>query len=342
MRCFKKSRSATALCLVALYGLTFHGLQAAAIGRSRRTFAKTTRARSVGKIIEKRERTSATKLEAWPVDARFERLADIGRGKAIVFSPDFSAAGNRKFYERLGFAYFEDSSWYNIVNGIRAHNNHHTDNRIETLIIESHGTNGNGLKLQAGTEVKSARSYISIGALQEKLEGTGVRLCVVAACNSGRLFRPQIYKTLDARTRDPLFLPATRGIINASLGFNPSQSTVAVIYPLESHLETTNEGDTSELSSVARALVESDNGAHPNTPLAHVASPFSFVVSDIFIQLLLHDPRLKMNASGYVTTKSRANFPDDESEKLFGQFLFFINDLAKRESLSIATDALRH
>jgi hypothetical protein len=31
------------------------------------------------------------------------RLRDIGHAKAVIFSPDFAAPGNRLFYESLGF-----------------------------------------------------------------------------------------------------------------------------------------------------------------------------------------------------------------------------------------------
>ena len=40
--------------------------------------------------------------------------------------------------------------------------------RIGTLILETHGTNGNGLKVQESYEPTAARSYISVGALQER------------------------------------------------------------------------------------------------------------------------------------------------------------------------------
>src|SRR5205085_8740518 len=122
-------------------------------------------------------------LQVWPPGHEMQRLDDIGRGKGIVFSPDFSAPGNREFYEKLGFAYFEDARWLNIIEQIRRHNDS-SANKIETLIIESHGTNGNGLKLQQSERPRALRSYISVGALQEQLEPLGVRLCILAACNS--------------------------------------------------------------------------------------------------------------------------------------------------------------
>src|SRR5207244_3049956 len=98
--------------------------------------------------------------------------------------------------------------------------------------------------------------YISIGALQEQLDGSGVRLCVIGACNAGRLFRPEIYQSLDDKCGDPLFLPANNGIINCSLGYDPACSQVAVMRRADSHIESTIEGDTGELSLAARLLLE--------------------------------------------------------------------------------------
>jgi hypothetical protein len=114
--------------------------------------------------------------QAWQASVQPRRLSDIGRGKAVIFSPDFSEPGNRKFYERLGFLYIEDASWQKALNKVIARNYWHPENRIETLILETHGTNGNGLKLQAGSLRSAARSYVSVAAVQEKLEGMGVRL----------------------------------------------------------------------------------------------------------------------------------------------------------------------
>src|SRR5713226_9116127 len=43
--------------------------------------------------------------EAWPANVPIERLSDVGRHKAVIFSPDFAERGNRELYERLGFLY---------------------------------------------------------------------------------------------------------------------------------------------------------------------------------------------------------------------------------------------
>lgn len=264
--------------------------------------------------------------EAWPASAQVTRLSDIGRGKAVIYSPDFAESGNRQFYEKLGFLYIEDPSWQKALNQIIARDYWHPEARIETIFLETHGTNGNGLKLQAGVAPGARRSYISIGALQEKLEGLGVRLCVIGACNSGRLFRPEIYKTLNPRPGDPLFLPATLGIINASAKYDPAASKIVVVRRAESEIETTSDGDASDLSPIAREILGIDRAARGRTsPSLH------FVVSNLLIQMLIHDPRLKLTATGYANEKSRRDLSDSESEVLFERFLSFINQVAERE-----------
>ncbi len=265
--------------------------------------------------------------EAWPVKAQIDHLSDIGRGKAVIFSPDFAVSGNRAFYEKLGFRYIEEASWQNALNQIIAQNYWHPEARIETIFLETHGTNGNGLKLQSGGTKGARRSYISVGALQEKVEGLGVRLFVVGACNAGRLFRPEIYKTLNPRPGDPLFLPATLGIVNASANYDPTRSKMIVLRRAESEIETTSDGDTRELSPVARGILGLDNPA-----LKLKSANLHFVVSNLLIQMLIHDSRLKLTASGYTTAKSRRDLSEVESDALFDRFLSYINAVAERET----------
>src|SRR6266487_6703883 len=84
---------------------------------------------------------------AWP-DPTAPRLSEIGRGVGVVFSPDLSVSGNCRFYQTLGFACFQDADWSRILDQIHQHNVAHPDRRIYKLVLETHGTNGNGLKLQ--------------------------------------------------------------------------------------------------------------------------------------------------------------------------------------------------
>ena len=112
--------------------------------------------------------------EVWPDAADYESLFEVGRGKGVVISPDLSVPGNRRFYERLGFAYFEDADWRNVLAQIRAHNRARPERRIELLILQTHGTNGHGLKLQTGRAGRAALVYLNRCAAREP-RGTGVR-----------------------------------------------------------------------------------------------------------------------------------------------------------------------
>src|SRR5437773_9266400 len=60
--------------------------------------------------------------DAWPANVPIERVSEVGRHKAVIFSPDFAESGNREFYERLGFLCIEDSNWGNALNQIVARN----------------------------------------------------------------------------------------------------------------------------------------------------------------------------------------------------------------------------
>lgn len=270
---------------------------------------------------------TSTTPEAWPANVEIERLSEIGKHKAVIFSPDFAESGNREFYEKLGFLYIQDANWRTALNQIVARNYWHPEDRIETIILETHGTNGNGLKLQTGPTIRAARSYISIAALQERLDGLGVRLCVIGACNSGRLFRPEIYKMLDPHPGDRLFLPPTLGIINSSPGYDPEKSKIVVVRRAESEIETTTDGDTSELSPIARVVLGLERLEGP----ARVVRPLHFTVSNLLIQMLTHDPRLKLTSNGYASEKSRNDLTEEESDALFQRFLSYINDIAARE-----------
>jgi len=265
--------------------------------------------------------------EVWPDAGDYESLFEVGRGKGVVMSPDLSVPGNRRFYERLGFAYFEDADWRNVLAQIRAHNRARPERRIELLILQTHGTNGHGLKLQTGPRLVGPRSYISIGALQENLEGTGVRTCVVAACNAGRLFRPRIYKGLNPRTVDPLFLPPTLGIVNASPGFDPARSLVRVVRRDPSMLEAVLGSDSSQLPPAAQALFEEGAAGE-----ADARRPLRFAVSSLLVQLLTRDPALGLTAQGYDVRMVNDQFPYKGRLRLRQQLAAFLEEVAAREA----------
>src|SRR5213075_1886605 len=56
-----------------------------------------------------------------------------------------------------------------------------------------------------------------------------------------------------------------------------------------------------------------------------------FAVSNLLVQLLTHDPRLKLTADGYENEKSRNDLTEDESDELFQRFIAFIDEVAARE-----------
>src|SRR3954462_14896476 len=223
---------------------------------------------------------------AWP-DVASRRVSEIGRGVGVVFSPDLSVADNCRFYESLGFACFQDADWEKILDDVHRHNVLYPERRIFTLILETHGTNGNGLKLQTSYDSDANRSYISAGALQQRLEPEGIYYVIISACNSGRLLRPAIYNQLDPNNGDKLFLPATKGIVNASPDFVASRSAVTIITPQSSHIETTLVGKLPELSAPARRPIPESARS------LGIAPPKEFAVSDMMVAMLTRDPQLQ-------------------------------------------------
>jgi len=262
----------------------------------------------------------------WPSPNRLPPLGSIGERVAVVFSPDFSVPTNRLFYERLGFLYLEDASWERVLASVEAFNAANPSRAVETLIVASHGAHGNGLKLQANERPDAARSYVSIGALQERLARAGVRRCVLAACNAGRLFRPEIYNALDRNARDPLFLPATLGFLDASPGFDPKRSSVVIIRRADNLKENTTEGTAADLSPAARRALGLGDGR-----------AVRFVVTDLFVQMLAGDPSLRLTSGGYVTDMMLENPSNARSERLYRRFVRLVDALAGRKSDSDLT-----
>lgn len=264
---------------------------------------------------------------AWP-PAPPARISEIGRGIGVVFSPDLSVKENCRFYAALGFGCFQDSDWSHVLDQIHAFNVVHPERRIHTLVLETHGTNGNGLKLQTSYAPTSDRSYISVGALQERLEPEGVDYIIISACNSRRLLRPEIYATLDPNPGDKLFLPPTCGIVNASSDFNAAYSPITVLTPQESHIETTLVGAVKELAPGARRALVASAKAQGITP------PVEFAVSDMMMQMIVRDHRLQLAENEYVDEMSKVIQEQQKSEQLFKRFLTYLNAVSTRESMS--------
>lgn len=261
--------------------------------------------------------------EVWRAHSPYLTIDELGSRKGIVFSPDLSAPSNREFYRALGFAYFEDPDWHVVLDQIKSYNADHPRNRIETLLVLSHGTNGDALKLQSGNQPNAPRSYIAPAALQEGLEGTGIRFCLLAACNAGRLFRPENYLTVRADAGNHLFETPTLGIINASPDFKPAKSSITIARRAESHLEVINECNLSELSpgTIAELARDSDPGLTASSKIA---------VPEMLIQLLLRDDELRLVLWGAETEKSRAETTDKIREDLVTRFLDLVDTLSRQ------------
>ena len=263
----------------------------------------------------------------WP-PTHAARIDQIGRGVGVVFSPDLSVPNNCRFYEAIGFACFQDADWSRVLDQVHRYNALYAERRISTLVLETHGTNGNGLKLQRSYDPSAERSYISVGALQERLEREGIYNVIISACNSGRLLRPHIYNALDRYNGDKLFLPATCGIIDASEDFDGQRSPVLIIRPQSSHIEATLVGSLRELKPDARrAIVASAKSLG-------VPPPKEFAVSDMMAQMVTHDPRLELVRNSFVDDLSREESAVDHSEELFRRFVTYLNAVGVRQTIA--------
>ncbi|HEX2059236.1 MAG TPA: hypothetical protein VHK90_00715 [Thermoanaerobaculia bacterium] len=247
-------------------------------------------------------------------------LTAMGRGVAIVFSPDLSLENNCAFYERLGFVCYATPSWEEVADDIDRRNAAaRPEEAISVVILEAHGTQGNGLKLQTSSARKARRSYAAVGALRERLGAAGVRDVVLAACNSRRLLRPAIHDRLD---RERLYLPATLGIMNAAGTGDPGPRFLA---RADSHIESISVGRTNELSPpTLRAL-----GLANDTPM-------TFVVSDMLIQLVTGDPSLDLREATPVNRLKLITPEDAYAEDLFARFVEHLHRLATSEAAAEA------
>ena len=270
------------------------------------------------------QETAVLLARAWPASS-YAGLRDVGAGVGIVFSPDLSVPGNCDFYTALGFTCFDSADWLEILSGIHAHNIGNPGRKIRTLVLETHGTNGHGLKVQTGKKESDPRSYISVGALQEWLEPVGVRHIIISACNSGRLLRPEIYLKLNRDPGDKLFLPATRGIIDASDSFDPTKNPITVITPGASQIETTLVGSLRELAPTTREALENAAKAR------NVRLPTQFAVSEMLIKMMLRDPGLELRTGAYVEELSKEQTSPRTSERIFSAFVAHLNYIAARD-----------
>ncbi|HYO78646.1 MAG TPA: hypothetical protein VE010_19455 [Thermoanaerobaculia bacterium] len=279
------------------------------------------------------EKSEVLLAKAWPA-AHVAALPEIGTGIGVIFTPDLSVKDNCRFFEALGFACFESADWLEVLSDIHAYNIDQPGRRIRTLILETHGTNGNGLKVQTGKNPEDARSYISVAALQEMVEPVGVRYIILSACNSGRLLRPEIYRKLNPNNGDKLFLPATRGIIDATEDFDPKKTTTTVITPAKSHIETTLVGSLRELAPATRDALEAAAKARS------IELPKQFAVSEMLIQMLLRDPQLELRTGAHVEELSKTQTDPEASERIFKSFVDHLAQVSSRGALSQTASAV--
>jgi len=273
------------------------------------------------------ERTATLLTRAWPT-ATVSNLEDLGTGIGIVFTPDLSVENNCRFYEALGFACFASADWLSVLGDIHAYNSDHPGRRIRTLILETHGTNGHGLKLQAGKKPEDERSYIAVAALQEILEPVGIRYIILSACNSARLLRPEIYRKLNRDPRDKLFLPPTLGILDATDDFDPKRNHVTVITPGTSQIETTLVGNLRELAPATRdAITEA-------ATKRGIKLPAQFAISEMLIRMLTRDPKLILRTGTHVEELSKVQTEPSASEQLFKAFVAHLDFVAARNAPS--------
>src|SRR4029079_13407264 len=101
---------------------------------------------------------------------------------------------------------------------------------------------------------------------------------------------------------------------------------VVVLTPVASHIETSLVANVRELGPSARRLIASSEDAH------HLKPPRQFAVSDMLIQILLHDPRLEVTTGAHVDQLSKEIDPQSMSEGLFSSFVAYLNSLAASES----------
>ncbi|HYH08814.1 MAG TPA: hypothetical protein VEK11_17300 [Thermoanaerobaculia bacterium] len=275
------------------------------------------------------ERTEILLARAWPA-APYAAIEEIGNGVGVIFTPDLSVQDNCRFFEAMGFACFESADWLEILAQITDYNFAHPTRPIRTLIVETHGTNGHGLKVQTGKKPDDPRSYISVAALQEMLDPIGVRYIILSACNSGRLLRPEIYRRLNRDPGDKLFLPATRGIVDATDFFDPKKSNITVITPATSHIETTLVGALRELKPSTREALEAAAAQRG------IALPEQFAVSEMLIQMLLRAPELQLRTGAHVEELSKVQTTPEASERLFRAFVTHLDFIAARADRTAA------
>jgi hypothetical protein len=258
--------------------------------------------------------TIVRRSDIWPSKS-VSSISNLGRGAGLVFSPDLATPQTCAVYERLGFRCFVDSSWAAIVRAVAEVNARGGREGISLLILEVHGSGGNGLKLQDGRLPSDGRSYAALGAIEQRFGGARIRYCIVDACNSRRVARASIRDELRL-VPDRLVLPATHGVLNAT-PLSPASRLALLVTRDVSRLEIFTEGSVEDLSPRTRKALG----------LAGSVS-MRFVVSDLLSQLVTDDPELHLQLVTPTETVVRRAKPYNESEQLFQRFVQHLDRLA--------------
>lgn len=246
-------------------------------------------------------------------------LFNTGRGTAIVFSPDLAPGDTSVVYSRLGFTVFRDPSWRNVMMAIeRLNRRSERAARIRVVILECHSSNGNALKLQVGKSAVDARSYASIDALREHLAASGVEVCVITACNAGRLFRPSVVRGIDSTVFDPLLQPATLGVLPITRSGHNHDATTFLI-PRSNNLEAITEIRAPALAAGTRAALG-------------LTSRSSFAVSETLVQLLVERNPTHLVPAAPTDTLSRTALRQERSAELTRAFCTWLDHRARSTS----------
>ena len=106
-----------------------------------------------------------------------------------------------------------------------------------------------------------------------------------------------------------------------------TRSPVVIIRPESSHIEMTLVGKVSELGAEARKLILASANAQ------HIAPPRDFAISDMMVQMITRDSRLKLVSNSYVDDLSGTVQPVDRSEELFRRFVTYLNAISAKQAI---------
>jgi hypothetical protein len=132
----------------------------------------------------------------------------------------------------------------------------------------------------------------------------------------------------DEKVSDPLFLPATHGIFNASKLFLPHNSNVTVVRRSENLLEMTHRDEAHIFSDQLREKLGFNISV--NSKGERKRREEEFITSYLLVQILLRDPSLRLTAVGVEEKISSGSLSNKKRVDLLEQFFSYLEKLAKR------------